>query len=168
MKNDPILVITIHLFLLVLLSGCGSVISKELRSKVNPNLRLETVRKDPEGFRGEKVLFGGTILKVLVKKDHILLEILEKPLGSRDRPKYETDTSGGRFLVFIDGYKDPAIYHRGRMITVFGEVLGSRTRKMGELDYVYLLIRSEEYYLWKEGEAAGPRFHFGFGIYRHF
>ncbi len=153
--------------LAALVTGCASVISKELRSQVTPGFTLETLRENPDNFRGEKVLFGGTIIKVFVKKDSTLLEVLEKPRGLRDMPK-DTDTSGGRFLVHMNGYKDPTIYRKGRKITVFGEVVGKRIRKLGEMDYLYPLIRSEELYLWKEEEVMSPRFHFGLGIYHQF
>lgn len=155
------------LLLAILTAGCASVISKELKSQVKPDLRFERVRENPEGLQGKKVLFGGLIIKALVKRDHTLIEVLEKPLGFRDKPK-DTDTSGGRFLVLMDGYKDPAIYSKGKRITVFGEVLGKRILKLDELEYGYPLIRSEEHYLWKQQEVIGPRFHFGFGFYQRF
>jgi outer membrane lipoprotein len=162
-----IFIFSIILSSILILSGCASVIPDEMKRQARKDLIFEAILSDPERFKGEKVIVGGIIVDTVVKRNHIVIEVLQKPLGFRDRPK-NTDISGGRFLVQLEGYKDPEIYHKGREITVFGEIMGRRVQKMGEMDYSYPLIKGEEVYLWRRDEFIIPRLHFGLGIYRGF
>ena len=52
----------------------------------------------------------------------------------------ETLASEGRFLMLADKYLDPYVYRKGKRITVAGEILGEKTKPLGELDYRYPLL----------------------------
>lgn len=138
------------LFLIFLLSGCAHVISKDLRAKSDPNLTLGQVRKNPDGFKGKMVLWGGEIIETVNQRDaNTQIEVFQKPLDRRGRPK-DIGLSEGRFLVLVDKYLDPYVFQTGRKITVVGEILGAKTKLLGEMDYRYPLLSSKQVYLWPE------------------
>ena len=138
------------LFLLLLVSGCAHVISKNLREAVDPSLTFGEVFKNPDSYKGKTVLWGGEIIQTLALKDgRTEVEVFQRPLGWRGEPG-ETARSEGRFLVLVDKYLDPYLYRRGRRVTVAGEVLGEKNKPLGEMEYRYPLISSKELYLWED------------------
>jgi Outer membrane lipoprotein Slp family len=40
-------------------------------------------------------------------------------------------------MALCEGYLDPAVYSKGRQVTLAGRVLGTRTDMVGEIMYVY-------------------------------
>jgi outer membrane lipoprotein len=103
--------------------------------------------RDPEAHQGKTILWGGEILSIVNRKDGTLLEVLQKPLDFENRPK-EVDSSGGRFMAFIDRYLDPAVYAEGRQVSVAGPIQGKEQRAIGEIQYVYPVVRVVEIHLW--------------------
>jgi outer membrane lipoprotein len=139
------------LFLLVLLvSGCVQVISKDLRTKSDFSLTLAQVRQNPEAYKGKMVVWGGEIIETVNQKDGTTqIEVFQRPLGWREEPK-ETLVSEGRFLILSEEYSDPYLFRRGRKITVAGEILGEKIKPLGEMDYRYPFLLSKQIYLWEE------------------
>ena len=73
--------------------------------------------------------------------------------------------SCGRFLVHFEGFLDPAIYAKGRRITVLGEVAGKRVLPLKEMEYSYPVLLPREHYLWRPEDFYGtPSFHIGIGV----
>ncbi len=163
------------------LSGCAHVISKDLRAKSDPSLTLSQVRNNPEAFKGKMVVWGGEIIETLnLKEGTTQVEVFQRSLGWRGEPK-ETAISEGRFLILSDQYLDPYLFRKGRKITVAGEILGEKTKAIGEMDYRYPLISSKQIYLWPEYyyypypyyyDPWWPypywRWRFGFGYYYYY
>jgi len=149
------------LLIIVFLSGCAHVISEELREKAYGEPPPSVLFKDPDAFKGRSVILGGVIVSSINAKEGTYIEVLQKPLDSRERPE-DTDVSYGRFIIFHEGYLDTAVYSQGRAITVAGEVIGKRIQPLGEIQYPYLLMKGEEIHLLE------PRYdipvHFGIGI----
>ncbi|TLD40507.1 MAG: outer membrane lipoprotein Slp family [Candidatus Jettenia ecosi] len=137
----------ISFVILLLITGCAPVISKQVREQVNPNIRVEEVFKDPERYQGEMIIVSGNIIETENTKEGTFIKILQHPAGSRGRPK-DVDTSKGRFLAAFDHYLDPVIYAKGRAITIAGEVQGKQTLPVGEVQYTYPVIRAKEMHLW--------------------
>jgi outer membrane lipoprotein len=138
------------LLILFLLSGCAHVISKDLRVKADPSLTFREVFKNPNAYQGKTVIWGGDIVKTINQKDGTtLIEVFQRPLGRRGDPE-ETSYSEGRFLILAQEYLDPYLFRRGRKITVAGEILGEKTMALGEMDYRYPLISSNQIHLWTE------------------
>ena len=101
------------LLLVLLFSGCGHVISKDLRTKSDSSLTLAQVRQNPEAFKGKWVIWGGEIIETINQKEGTtLIEVFQRPLGWRGEPK-STTYSEGRFLVLADNYLDPYVFRRG-------------------------------------------------------
>ena len=149
----------------LLLAGCAPVISKGALKKVDQGLGFEQLLKDPEAYREKTVLLGGNIIKTKNLPDSTLIVVLQRPLGFRKKPTQE-DVSKGRFIVYVPGFLDPAIYRHGRKITIVGSVLGKEVRPLGKIEYSYPVIEKRELYLWpaEESYVTEPRVHFGVAI----
>jgi outer membrane lipoprotein len=140
----------LFLAFLLLLSGCAHVISKDLRTKSDPSLTLSQVRQNPDASKEKFVVWGGEIIETFNQRDGTTqIEVLQRPLSWRGEPK-ETNYSEGRFLVLADYYLDPYIFRRGKRITVGGEIIGEKTKPLGEMDYRYPVVSSKQIYLWPE------------------
>jgi len=136
--------------LILLISGCAHVISKDLRAKADPSLTFGQILQNANAYRGKTVLWGGKIIQTTNQKDGtILIEVFQRPLGCRGEPK-ETVASEGRFLILIEKYLDPYLFRKGRKITVAGEIQGEKIKPIGEMDYRYPLVLSKQIYLWEE------------------
>ena len=148
--------VLLHIICLVTI-GCQHTISERLRQQALPAISFEALRKEPEIFKGRTVILGGDILKTHNAPQQTSIEILQKPLDNYEAPRI-TDQTGGRFIAQCEQYLDPAIYDRGRQITVAGEVLGSYAGHVGEADYLYPLISCSEVHLWPRAseESAYP------------
>ena len=148
-----------------LLAGCAPVISQEVLEEVNQALSFEQLLKDPEAYRGKTVLLGGNIIKTQNLPDRTLIVVLQRPLGFRKKPTGE-DVSKGRFIVYVPGFLDPAIYRPNRKITVVGSVVGKEVRPLGKIEYSYPVIEKRGLYLWpaEESYVTEPRVHFGVAI----
>lgn len=128
-------------------AGCAHTLSSGVRQQVDSTLSLAQIRSAPETYRDRTVVLGGDILSTRNLAEGTLLEVLHKPLDAIERPTV-TDQTEGRFMALCEGYLDPAIYSKGRQITLAGRVLGSRMDTVGEITYVYPLLSCLEVHLW--------------------
>lgn len=158
----------ISVIALLFIIGCAPVISKETLKDVDKSVHPEDIVKNPEGFAGKKVVIGGTILGVENLENRTYVEILQEGLNYRLKP-VDPDESAGRFLVSFDGFKDPAVFSKGRGLTVAGVVGGLEERKIGKSRYRYPLINVTEHYLWPErAYSSEPSVGIGLGFgYTH-
>lgn len=139
----------------LVLMGCASVVPKDLQAAADRALTLSEIRQRPQQSLGRTVILGGEILQVTPEAEQTEVEVLERPLGSRDRPQ-QTDESRGRFVVMMDGFLDPAIYRVGRGVTIVGEVRGVITRPIGEVMYTLPVLQGGYLYLWPERVVYEP------------
>ena len=128
---------------LLAVGGCGGVLSKETRESSTPLDSFAELRSDLKSFQGRTVILGGEVIETRNKPDSTTLLILEKPLGSAQRPTAE-DVSGGRFMVRFGRYRDPVLLSPGRRVTVAGKVLGLETEPVGQAPYEYVLLEALE------------------------
>ena len=147
--------------ILCILNSCAQVISKEVRDQVDPAATFKAVFHDPDSYKGKTVLWGGKIIQTRNTKDITWIELLQQPLARNDRPILGS-ASEGRFLIRHEGFLDPALYGRGRELTLVGEVRGRETRKEDEVDYHYPVVSDKQLVLW--GPEQEPSFHFGVGV----
>lgn len=96
---------------------------------------------------GERVRWGGEIIKVDPHADSTCFEVLSRDLDASARP-LRRDQSGGRFIACRSGFYDPEVFVRGRDITVVGTVTGSEKGRVGEFDYTYARVAADAIYLW--------------------
>jgi outer membrane lipoprotein len=147
--------------LLGLLTGCGSVLSKDALSGVNYEVDYAQLKAAPKRHVGKTVILGGIILENEVSDDGTTLEILKYTLDSRDEPQ-EPDEAGGRFLARTERLLDPSIYEAGRLVTLTGTLAGSEVRPLQKARYHYPVFTIGELYLWPEPAREGPFYHPGY------
>jgi len=128
--------------------GCASSpFPQELTRSADRSLTMAELRTNPGAHVGARVILGGDILTTVPKPGETEIEVLSRPLVGGDAPAFD-DRTNGRFLVRTRNFLDPAVYARGRRITVLGTVAGSEERRVGELPFVYPVIDSERIKLW--------------------
>jgi outer membrane lipoprotein len=133
---------------ILFISGCVHVISKDLRGKADRSLTFGQVHQNPNAYKGKLVVWGGEIVQTENQKDGTTqIEVFQKPLGWRGEPK-DTGYSEGRFLILAEEYLDPYLFRRGKKITVAGEIQGEKIKLLGEMDYRYPVVLSKQIYLW--------------------
>ncbi len=156
----------IILFLVItVLAGCAHVVSEEARQAADTSPDLSLVFKNPMDYIGASVVLGGNVVSAVNEQDGTYVEVIQKPLDYRGRPK-NTDQSLGRFLVFHEGYLETAVFSKAENVTVAGEVMGSRQGQLGEMEYPYLLIKSKEIHALKPG--TGFPISIGIGVLHSF
>ncbi len=131
-------------------SGCTPAISPEVKATADFTLTFKEVFENPDAYKGRIVLWGGDIIQAINQDDGTaLIEILQRSLGKNEEP-IDIDPPEGRFLVLAEKRLDPTVFHKGREITVAGEIRGKTIKPLGKTSYQYPLISSEQLYLWKE------------------
>jgi outer membrane lipoprotein len=153
------------LLMSALLLGCAHAVPPETRRTVDPGVTPEMLFQDPGLLRGKTVMLGGVVISSKNTGEGSYLEILERPLDSRGRPR-DVDVSSGRFLIFSEKYLETAIFSQGREVTVVGEVAGTERRSLGEGQYTYPLIKSKEIYLFSPRQRFPIRL--GIGVWTAF
>lgn len=98
---------------------------------------------------GERVRWGGQIIKVEPGSTDTCFEILARELNSAARPVVR-DKSDGRFIACRNGFYDPEVFVKGRELTVVGRVDGSEKGRVGDYDYTYPRVAADAIYLWSK------------------
>ena len=147
--------------LAALASGCAHTISQPIREQADPTVSFGQLQANPEAYKGRIVILGGEIQQTRNSPEGTLLEVVQKPLDAAERP-FLTDRTGGRFMALCERYLDPAVYTKGRGITVAGRVLGARTGQIGELDYTYPLLSCLELHLWPQALPVPRYYYYGY------
>lgn len=161
-----------NLSVLIFLASCA-VISPQVRSAAGPPVAFKTLVAKSEKFEGSTVILGGYILDTTNLESETIIKVLQVPLGIGEEPDLR-DSSEGRFLVYHQGFLDPEVYSKDRVITVAGEVIGSGYQEIGGDRIQYLKIESREIYLWPEYEKQPrpyppwphPYYRYGYPYYR--
>jgi outer membrane lipoprotein len=147
---------------MVLSTGCARTFPQRITDQVDKSITFDDLSKNPDTYKGKWVMFAGVIAASKTEKDgSSYIEIVQKPAESGGRP-LRTDQTGGRFIAVSKQFLDPAIYARGREITVVGEVAGMSVRPLGEIAYRYPLLTVEALHLWEP--YHGPSFGIGVGV----
>ena len=153
-------------------SGCASYpISKDLREEAGKDITFSVVLQDPTAYEGFIVIWGGEIIKTLNLTDGTEILILDSPLDPQEMPR-SAQLSQGRFIASTSQFLDPALYKKGKKITVAGEIIGKETRPLGKTEYTYPVIMAKQIHLWESaryrlyyGPYYGPGFYYGPGPY---
>lgn len=157
---------SILIVLLLLMSSCAPVISKQIREQARPDITFTEVLNDPERYKGQMIILSGIVIEAENTKEGTLLQILQRPAGFRGKPK-AVDESGGRFLALDSHYLDVNVFTKGRAVTIAGEVQGKRILPLDKTEYIYPLIYVKELYLWpaeRSYYSPYPSWHIGLGF----
>ena len=119
---------------------------------------------NPERFRGETVILGGEIIDAVPTANGTRLNVLQTRTDDAERPG-PSDTSQGRFVAMYQGFLDPAIYAKGRQVTVAGVVAGAQAQTVGNTQQTQPLINAQQVYLWPPPQ---PRYYYAPGPYYYY
>ena len=133
-------------FAALALAGCA------IAPKPETNLPLSAIT--PEAARegthtGERVRWGGVIVDVEPRQNETCFEVSSRPLDESGRP-LDTDRNFGRFIACSKEFYDPAVYLPKREVSIVGTVASTVDGKVGERDYRFPKLKSEDIYLWPE------------------
>ena len=152
--------------LIIVLLGCTACtlpISQSSLDLVDRDIRFAALRQEPDRYVGRYILLGGMIAAVRNTSDGSELEVVQFATDRNGRIT-ATDNSGGRFLVQVATFSEPAVY-QGRLVTLVGKVKGQVQARFDEIDYLYPLLTAQEIHLWKPEESPdASRVRFGFGL----
>ena len=154
---------TVSICLVLLLIGCATGISRQVRSQVTYDGTFAKLQKDHDEHLGEIVILGGKIIETKGSETSSEITVLQLPLDKKDRPQ-DSDRSEGRYLVRSEQFLDPAIYQAGSLLTVVGRLSTSEVRSIGGFQYVYPLVETIEIKLWPKARQATPSIRFGVGV----
>lgn len=120
-------------------AGCAreQVVPERLEGRVDRDLRYVEVKDNPEAYRGKLMLAGGKVLSAKRLEQGTRIEVLQFPLSNDLIPEARHEQSHGRFVAMdIDDQHivDPAVLGEDKLITLVGEVLGTATVKVGEVE----------------------------------
>jgi outer membrane lipoprotein len=130
----------------LLVTACVSI-PEEIRNAPADSPAVGEARDDIESFTDTRVRWGGTIAEVTNRESETWIEVVARALQDDARPR-DSDSSQGRFLARFEGFLDPAIYSKGRELTVVGAIEGKETREIDQYDYEYPVVDVESHYLW--------------------
>ena len=159
------------LSLAALLPGCAGTIPSELREKIQWNVGLRDLQRDPQAHRGQLILLGGEILDVKPTESGDIVEVLQRPLNASGRPNLVGE-SAGRFLIKLT--KDVPLekdYREGQPLTVVGEVTEEFQGRAGN-DIPSPILVAQYLHLWSAQDYARrtpPPYYYDDPFYRrHF
>lgn len=158
------------ILLWLMAAACQPVLSETIRGQADTAFPPGELHADPEKYIGKIILLGGTVVRVTNESTRSVLELLERPLGSRLEPE-AGDVTLGRALIVFDKTLDDQIFYQGRKVTLAAEIVGRETRPLDQTTYTYPLLKVREYHLWPvaaEGYSSDPQFHIGIGIFHGF
>ncbi len=153
MMKKPTKILLFFTIIALFISGCAHVISKESRTLAARKIPFQWIAQNPENYKGIMVIWGGDIIETQNLKEGTQIVVLQKPLARSEQP-IEENKSGGRFLVLYKGFLDPAIYEKGRIITVAGIIEGEKVLPLGQSEYRYPYLNAREIHLWKPDELG--------------
>ncbi len=135
---------------LALVSCVRPVLNKSYLIEGDRTVSFAALRENPDLYKGKLLIFGGVIVRTRLLEAGSQIEAMHIPV---DRSGYFEDSgqSEGRFLAFLpknEAMLDPAVFRRGRRITLAAEFIGTSNGKIDEMEYTYPEFRIRQIYLW--------------------
>ncbi len=141
--------ILFEIAILFLISSCTYVISSPMREKARTDVPFSSIKENVDKYKGSIFILGGIIVSTKNTEEGSIIEAVHSEVDAFGNI-IDPDRSAGRFMAIYRGYLDPLIYKKGREITIAGELIGSRKKSIGEIEYKYPLFEIKEIYLWRE------------------
>jgi outer membrane lipoprotein len=145
----------------IALTGCATVPAPIAGNDFAAVTPQQAVSQPPANAR---VRWGGEIIKVEPKSDATCFEVLGRGLYADARPN-RRDGSDGRFIACSKGFFDPAVYTKGRDVTVVGELSGTEQHQVGDYNYTYAHLNADSVYLWPKRAYANGYYDPWWGYY---
>src|SRR5262245_53671888 len=161
-------VLSFSLLVCLFVWGCASqrVVPEALEPLVDRKVTFVQLTAAPETLKGRVVVFGGEVLKVKRLKEGTQIELLQLELDGDERPTSNRQRSLGRFLALQREFLDPATLVQGTKLTIVGEVTGTKTESLDEIEYRYPVLIVKHLHIWpaQSSPYAQPSPGFSIGI----
>ncbi len=148
---------------LILLSCVRPVLNKSYLIEGARNPSFAELRENPDQYRGKLYIFGGVIVRTKLLATGSQIEAIEVPVDGSGYFE-ESGRSEGRFLAEVpkdEAMLDPAIFRRGRRVTLAAEFVWTRNGTIDEMEYTYPYFRIRQIYLWpKERYYSAPPYYY--------
>lgn len=140
--------------MMVVLSGYALQVPESIAAEPSNNPEFAAVIAQPNDYDGHKVRWSGTIAAVENQgMDATVLVIASRALNNEGKPLADAG-SRGQFMAKVNHYLNPAIYAKGRSVTVDGTIVGSESRAIGNGPDSYPYVAADDYYLWPGAQQA--------------
>lgn len=157
--KTKIIKLALVITLVFLATGCATpMIPKTIMSNISqPPIAFKEVLRNPDKYKGNTVLWGGEVIKLINDQEMTIVEVLQAPTDSEGKPT-SIENSQGRFLAEVKMYLDTEVYKKGRQISVVGKVQGKRKQPLepGKVNYAYPMVEVDHLYLWPKPEVYNP------------
>lgn len=145
----------VSVLFITLLAACSTGKPSLFATSAN-DISYQQLSRQVEQFQHQTVRWGGVIVEVENAEDLARLTVVHFPLTRYGKP-ITSENSDGRFVVLSEGFLDPIIYAKGKLITVIGQVEGSETQQIDKRTLTLPVIRLQENHLWPESYAESSR-----------
>jgi outer membrane lipoprotein len=98
---------------------------------------------------GTAARWGGVIASVENTPEQSIMEIVHYPLKANGRPNLR-QASIGRFKAVVDGFIDPMVFKKDRVVSVLGSLAEPMQGMVGEQAYTYPSLQVSGYHLWED------------------
>lgn len=139
----------------VVLNGCANT---RQGIPVSPafDLPISAVRNNAPKYIGYDVRWGGTVIHVQNEQEYTDIQLLYYPLNSAGRPDLNQPTRG-RFIIHSPEFLDPAVYVKGKELTITGKVKETVEYKVGNKTLTLPVIDVENIYEWSKYDKYRDR-----------
>jgi len=135
---------------LIFVCSCSpQVIPKELEGQVDRKVSFLQVKESPATYTGRMVVLGGEVLSAKRGNDSTRIELLQLPLDGSLQPVSDRTTSQGRFLAIQNAFLDPATVPVGTPVTIIGEMTGTTTLPIDDVQYTYPTLAIRHLKVWE-------------------
>lgn len=134
----------------ILLSGCSSqrIVPQSMEPLVDRTVSFRDVQASPESYKGRLLVLGGEVLTAKRLHNGTQIELLQLPLTHGEEPSPDRLQSAGRFLALQQEFLDPATVVKGTRVTIVGEVSGSKTDRLDDVEYRYPTVTVKHLHVW--------------------
>lgn len=144
---------------IALLGGCATIPPPLQGTYTN----VTTASAQQGGASGNRVRWGGEIIKTEPGPQETCFYLMSHPLDSEARPELSNGSEGqGRFVACRSGFYDPEVFTRGRELTVTGTINGTLSQKVGGFDYAYPRVQADVVYLWPRQQYVNNAYPWGY------
>lgn len=153
-----------------LLASCvAPVLSKNYLQEGERTVSFAQLRESTEQYKGRLFVLGGVIIRTRLVAAGSQIEAMHVPVDGSGYFEERGQTEG-RYLAVLpkEGtILDPAVYRRGRRVTLAGEFIDIRKGKIDEMEYAYPVFQIKQVYLWpkERGYAYPPPFYYDAWFY---
>ncbi len=137
---------------LILFSCAKPVLNKDYLREGDRNVSFTALRENPDQHQGRLFIFGGVIVRTKLLKAGSQIEAMHVPVDASGYFE-ESGRSEGRFLALLpkEGQiLDPAVYRRGRRVTLAAEFVITQKGTIDDMEYQYPFFRIKAIYLWPQ------------------